>query len=263
MRYIFISDVHGQFDKMVIALEAVNFNKDKDTLVNLGDSFDRGEQSWEVLDFLMSCPHRILVWGNHDLRLKKLLLGEDWFQFYDHSNGVPATLKSFERHVFGKAQTQKDLDLRFSEIWNYCTQLRQYMRECVYALEFSDLIGTHAWLPSGDWRNLQLGTFSGDHNWYEATWSHTENEIAAENFPDKCLIAGHWHAWRLHAQFEEMTANPVLDPFIIPNKVIIIDGCSNATIGKVNTYIYESDETPILYGISTKEPQQRVWEKIN
>ena len=31
MRYVFISDVHGQFDKMISALNEVKFDKDKDT----------------------------------------------------------------------------------------------------------------------------------------------------------------------------------------------------------------------------------------
>ena len=60
-RYIFVSDIHGRFDKLTEALAGVNFNKDTDTLVVLGDSFDRGDQSLEVLKYIMSCPTLILL----------------------------------------------------------------------------------------------------------------------------------------------------------------------------------------------------------
>lgn len=248
MRYIFISDVHGQFDTMLKALEQVDFDKNKDTLIHLGDAFDRGPQSWEVLEFLMNCPHRILIWGNHDLRLKELLLGEDWCQIYDCYNGVTDTLRSFETHVFGQPQIHKDLNTRFIDMWQHCDLLQQYMRECVYAIEFSNLIGTHAWLPHGKWRRINLNTFAGQRKWYDATWSNTEQEIRANNWPDKPLIVGHWYTWDLHEKFERITEPPVFDIFIIPNRLIAIDGCSH--VSQVNTYIYESDETPILYGKS-------------
>ena len=39
MRYVFISDVHGQFDKMMIALDKFNCRPKADVLITLGDFF--------------------------------------------------------------------------------------------------------------------------------------------------------------------------------------------------------------------------------
>ena len=66
MKYYFVSDVHGEYDKMVAALNASGFDPQKDTIVSLGDAIDRGEKSREVVEYLLSCPNRILIMGNHD-----------------------------------------------------------------------------------------------------------------------------------------------------------------------------------------------------
>ena len=94
MKYFFISDIHGEFNRMAEALRDAGFNPSKDTIVSLGDPFDRGAQSYEVLQFLMSCPNRILVWGNHDMRLKKLITGREHIASNDYHNGVLQTLQS-------------------------------------------------------------------------------------------------------------------------------------------------------------------------
>lgn len=93
-RYVFISDPHGRFDKLKTVLDAVAFDASKDTIVSLGDLFDRGDQSLEILKYVMSCPNRILIWGNHDFRLRELIL-RGGVSSADYSNGVLATLHSF------------------------------------------------------------------------------------------------------------------------------------------------------------------------
>ena len=71
MKYFFVSDIHGKLDKLLDALAAAGFSVQNDTIVSVGDAFDRGKQNAGVLKFLMGCPHRILIWGNHDRRLKE------------------------------------------------------------------------------------------------------------------------------------------------------------------------------------------------
>ena len=91
MKYFFISDVHGEYDKMISALAVSGFDMEKDTLISLGDPFDRGPKSKDVLEFIMACPHHIIVIGNHDWRLKQLLKKPAYFNQYDIANGVPVT----------------------------------------------------------------------------------------------------------------------------------------------------------------------------
>ena len=257
MRYVFVSDIHGCYDKLIDALNKVNFNREVDTIVSLGDAFDRGPDSLKVLKFLMSCPNRILVWGNHDLRLYNLFGRFDW-GIYDTLNGIGNTLLSFSHKPtlknFSDINTYQCADMvanikNDKEVWDL---LRAYFNECCWAVEFDTLIGTHAWLPEGEWREATI------YEWRKATWTDPTWEIGCGAFPEKRLIIGHWHAFRLAMQFDNNSNRivgltdiededgrliPILDCGIYETKdVIAIDGCSNYEFGgKVNTYVYETD----------------------
>ena len=60
MRYYCISDIHGQYDKMIEALKNAGFNKrNKDhTLIVCGDIFDHVPDTRSVYKFLTSIPNR-------------------------------------------------------------------------------------------------------------------------------------------------------------------------------------------------------------
>lgn len=277
MRYVFISDVHGQFDKMMIALDKANFNPETDTLVTLGDLFDRGDNSKEVLEYVMSLPNYIPIWGNHDYRLRQLILGFDHVQTYDKSNGIPYTLKSFCNmdkipSIYLGIQILKS-DNSYKDTYN---KLWDYFDKCGWAIEFPDLIGVHAWLPfhtsygatlkddryylNKKWRT------SKNNNWDEAVWANTKNMLMHGCYPDKDMIVGHRHAWRIAYMFGssvvetdengKIVKNPIINcssyihsfgknPSV---NIIFIDGCSNYEKGGcVNAFVYESDAEPIIY----------------
>ena len=277
MRYVFISDVHGQFDKMMIALDKANFNPETDTLVTLGDLFDRGDNSKEVLEYVMSLPNYIPIWGNHDYRLRQLILGLDQVQDYDKSNGITYTLKSFCNmdkipSIYLGIQILKS-DNSYRDTYN---KLWDYFDKCGWAIEFPDLIGVHAWLPfhtaygatlkddryylNKEWRT------SKNNNWDEAVWANTKNMLMNSCYPDKDMIVGHWHAWRIAYMFGssvvetdasgKIVKNPIINcsSYIRsfgknpPVNIIFIDGCSNYENGGcINAFVYESDAEPIIY----------------
>lgn len=271
MRYIFISDVHGEYKKMLSALAAAKFCASTDTLVTLGDLFDRGPQSKEVLEYVMRLPYHICIWGNHDCRLKNLLLNYDTDNRYDIQNGLLETLQSFCGNLHLNSIWVGTTMLQEQPI---CKLLWQYFDECKKAIEFSDLIGVHGWIPFH--QKLSGGGYTFDGNWRnapkyiweeDAYWADTPRLIRNKIFPDKDMIVGHWHAWRLAIEFgqEDRLKEKDLDRFerdrnFIPSldcsmyklqtptiKIICIDGCSNYSTGVVNTYIYETTETPKLY----------------
>lgn len=270
MKYYFISDVHGCYDKMIKALNDAGFNAETDTLVSLGDPFDRGPQSYEVLEYLMQCPNRILVWGNHDYRLRNLLLGLGRPHQNDYVNGVRETMQSFCNN---KNITNITLGIT---IFNHDANLKirnkllwQYFDECVWAIEFKDFVATHGWLPIDvdydtyndtetntiryleiiryweDWQN------AGVEDWYNASWANTRKNILNGAFhPEKKLLIGHWHAFRLRYFYEnvDIKKEKYIDFSIYEtSNYIAIDGCSNVNCGVVNVYVYETDETPKVY----------------
>ena len=238
MKYFFVSDIHGQYDRLIDALDAAQFDKDKDTLVSLGDAFDRGEQSLEVLQFLLSCPNKILIWGNHDLRLRDLMSERSYVQMYDYHNGVLETMQSFLG--WGEKLTSIQIGLDFLNTREIAAQLWQYFDKCVYAAEWSNLIAAHAWIPFSDpWQEASRA------EWYETTWENTQYcyEHYLKYLP-KPIIVGHWHAWRFRERKEGSIDFSTF--YSGDGKFIALDGCSNAAQGKVNVHIYETDEEPKL-----------------
>lgn len=260
MKYFFVSDIHGCYSKLVKALAIADFDMEKDTLVSVGDPFDRGSQSKEVLDFILSCPNHIIIIGNHDWRLRELIKQPSLFTQYDITNGIPETVRSF-------LQIPDD---QYVMMWNALPrlssneQLHRYFEEAVLYIEFKDLIAVHGWIPyhdlagnraekycdplthETDWRKASM------YWWDEAVWAHTEKCMFNHVYPEKRLLVGHWHAWRLAQRFggeqreEKGVAYGHIDCRMWENEhVIAIDGCSNYPHGgTVNVYVYETDEIP-------------------
>ena len=100
LRKLFVvSDIHGHFTLLKEALDRAGFDKDneKHLLICCGDYFDRGEENLEVLKFLERLKNKVLIRGNHEDLLVKLL---DTGQVLERNyiNGSLPTIESF----FGK-----------------------------------------------------------------------------------------------------------------------------------------------------------------
>lgn len=93
--YFVISDSHSFYSIVRKSLFKAGFRKtNKDhILVVLGDVFDRGPETLEMYDFIMSIPksRRILVRGNHEPLFLKLLNDKQFPDDYDYHNGTVGT----------------------------------------------------------------------------------------------------------------------------------------------------------------------------
>ena len=68
-----IGDIHGCFDQFTELLKKINYKKDEDKLILLGDLVNRGPDSLSVINHCMADSSIITVLGNHDLYLLYLL----------------------------------------------------------------------------------------------------------------------------------------------------------------------------------------------
>lgn len=64
-RLFVCGDIHGMYDELMAALDAVGFDKASDRLIALGDMVDRGPKSMEVLR-LLDEPWFDSIMGNHE-----------------------------------------------------------------------------------------------------------------------------------------------------------------------------------------------------
>ncbi len=68
MSTYFIGDVHGCYDELKKLLQKINFDRDKDHLVFVGDLINRGPKSLQVLRFVRSLGNSAtVILGNHDI----------------------------------------------------------------------------------------------------------------------------------------------------------------------------------------------------
>ena len=245
MKYFLISDVHSEYTKLKAALQEAGFNAETDTLVSLGDLFDRGNETVEVLEYVMHLPHTIFILGNHDARLYDMFYGSPQ-HIYDKTNGTIKTIKALTGRSFFLDEDSSCLNPSRN-----ISLLRQYFNELVGAVEFTNYVASHAWLDPNFWIYKDYMPYFERESWAD---SHTQWRIG--NFPNKKLVIGHFHAcrWRIPAGASEYDVNNIYaDPDahkIYEDKhIVAIDGCTNIRAGRVNVFVIEDEpENVKLYG---------------
>ncbi len=110
-----IADLHGRYDLLLAAIDAIEADAGGGTVVFMGDYVDRGPQSREIIDRLMAGPERpgwrwICLKGNHEAMMVETLstaLHPQWWI----GNGGGATLLSYghpERGLVDKRVVPKE-----------------------------------------------------------------------------------------------------------------------------------------------------------
>ena len=67
-----VGDIHGCFDQLRQALNAVDFNPETDRLFSVGDLIDRGPQSTETLEWLAKPWFHACIGNHEDMALRSL-----------------------------------------------------------------------------------------------------------------------------------------------------------------------------------------------
>lgn len=95
-----IGDIHGMLDNLKELLDNIS-PTDKDTLVFLGDYYDRGPDSFELINFLIELNKKldcIFLQGNHEDMFREYLAGNNE-QMYLY-NGGDKTIESYKQNGF-------------------------------------------------------------------------------------------------------------------------------------------------------------------
>ena len=252
MKYFVVSDVHGQFNQMIIALADAGFEarNENHTLITLGDMFDRGPKSKEIYHYLISLDRVINIHGNHDKFLMDFLAQpfNDKAFFNAYHNGVAATYASLANITKTKALRLLSDDPQYLAAENnkHNKGIYRWLMDMPLYHETETHILVHAGLSDDttkDWRNSTYKEF---------TWQH-DFMLKYTDHIDKTIVFGHMHAWRnryacdtkigyydsiAEKRVERGLVIPDASTFYFENKVSI-DGCSNMEWGVVNVYIFE------------------------
>lgn len=198
MKKLFVvSDVHGHYTLLKEALDKAGFDHDNENhlLVCCGDYFDRGDENVEVLRFFERLKRKILLRGNHeDLLLKLLQTGQ--LQRHHYINGTFRTLENF----FGKYFVNPvDDTIDFSGKTRTVDRICQFIEETVDYYETEDYVFVHGWLPDNG-KTPEDRQKASSQAWEKARWVKWTEKYAGERpLPDKTLICGHMPTFFAHA----------------------------------------------------------------
>ena len=191
MKKLFVvSDIHGHCTLLKNALAKAGFDKDDPNhlLICCGDYFDRGDENMQVLRFFERLPHKVLLRGNHeDMLLKLLKTGK--LQRHHYINGTFSTLKSF----FGKYAVDPAGDtIDFSGKTGTVDWLCQFIEQTVDYYETEHYVFVHGWLPEYA-LTPQARQLTSSHAWEEARWvKWNERYVGQRPLADKTLVCGHF-----------------------------------------------------------------------
>jgi len=184
MRYFVISDIHGFYDVMVESLTKSGYDSTNENhhLLILGDMFDRGHQSKEVLHYiydLYQSNKATVLLGNHDTFLIELLQGDHGKAYFNMLyNGFGLTLESLS----GIEPDLDNLPTIQERILQEYPYLLEWLKSLPYFIEIGDYIFVHGGIDGGklDWRSM-----SSPHDFI---WSREHLLPAIEG---KTVVAGH------------------------------------------------------------------------
>lgn len=242
-----VSDTHSFYSELKFALDKAGFDENNENhwLIVCGDAFDRGEESLEMLHFLMSLERKILVRGNHDNLLEDCCKRRYAFG-HDFSNGTAKTIYD----IGGGGDFDKCCDVTFAKTQAYRDSLVNFF-------ETKNYIFVHGWIPceiqnmrlkpwhqefkeyafNPDWRNANARA------WESATWCNGVKQARLGIVePGKTIVCGHWHCSYGHSienlisEFEE---DAIWEPYYTEG-CIAIDRCTAHT-KEVNVLVLEDD----------------------
>lgn len=251
-KFFVVSDIHSFYTPLKKALDDKGFdvNNENHWLVVCGDAFDRGNESKEVLHFLMSLERKILIKGNHDTLLEECCMREFAYS-HDASNGTKKTIQDLGR---------VDRETSFAECccrtWD---RLARYRELLVNYFETQNYIFVHSWIPTDvecdgnskpwyqvdkkltwmeDWRN------ANNVEWEEAMWGNPfDRHFEGLNKTGKTIVFGHWHCSTGHKMLGHCSGEFDKDAIWEPcyaDGIIGID-CCTAHTGEVNVVVIEDE----------------------
>lgn len=233
-QFFVVSDIHGHYTLLKEALEKVGFDNENENhiLICCGDYFDRGNENFEVLKFFERLKHKVLLRGNHeDLLLKLLQTGK--VQPHNYINGTLITLENF----FGKYSIDPTDDtICFSGKSRMIDRVCEFIEETVNYFETDKYVFVHGWLPDKAETPAERQKVS-DAAWEKSRWiKWTEKYNGEKVLSDKILICGHMPTFYA-SRFDSNRLNDCSDIFY-GNGLIAIDAGTYDS-KKINVLIIE------------------------
>ena len=196
MKYYVISDIHSHYRAMTKALRESDYNSnDKNHhLIVIGDLFDRGNETVEVMNYLhnLACDKKVtIILGNHDTFLIDFLLGNHEKVFFNiKHNGFGKTLEQLSDLIPEKDNLNH---LKDKVIKRY-PFLLDWLKSFPMFYEIGDYIFVHGGING---KNIEWRTTTSRRDF---VWNR---EYDLPPVPNKIVVAGHHRVATIRHQTKE------------------------------------------------------------
>lgn len=261
MKYFIVSDVHGCYDEMIKGLEDTGYDSSNPdhVFVSLGDLFDRGDKSYECLQFVNSLrdEQKILICGNHEDLLSEAILRKR-FKRHDVHNKTDKTCWEFYKRLHPESSLETTTEtevLTWLENWD---ELKKYISSLKNYYVVGNNIFVHGWIPY--WCHTLADIEKADWtDWYDAVWCDGAQYCIrwglklktndTSNADIVTVFCGHIHSFWLNNKYHQKgkiitDSNGNIDLSKIDNSPFIDKGIVNLDsysyeTKKVNVYVLE------------------------
>ena len=237
-----VSDIHGYYTELINALDAVGFDKNNPNhiFVSCGDLFDRGNENHLVYSFVKGLKHKILLKGNHEDMLRRVLLSGR-IDSNNVSNGTDITVTQ----LLGEDVVGKQGYINVSAYADKIEEIVTFIDSMLNFYETGRYIFVHGWVPiisegrdaeiNQAWRDVS------DSEWKNARligWQETYNVGAI--IEGKTIVCGHRPACLGHI-FDSFREPDCSAPFY--GKGVIAIDAGTVRSGRVNVLVVDECET--------------------
>lgn len=210
-KYFVVSDVHGYYHEMLVALYEAGFdiNNPDHVVISCGDVCDRGPDAVKCIKFFLELADEdraILIRGNHE-DLMEAALARRYFMVHDIHNRTADTACQ----ITGITDPDQALITMADNgsIWD------TYVDKCIDYYLLGDYIFVHGWIPTiieYGHGSLISDKYIYNFHWQEANEAEWENARWLNGMkmwsmgikvPDKTIVCGHWHTSWGHANLHD------------------------------------------------------------
>jgi serine/threonine protein phosphatase 1 len=221
-------DIHGRFDLLeslygAIRRELQVFPPERSIEIFLGDYIDRGPESREVLEWLISappaCDERVCLLGNHEDMLLKVLNDPHWTGTWLQNGGVE-TLRSYAVDLTASPQRTTLDDLRAAFLDAFPDKHRAFLKRLPRLVGAGGYLFVHAGIRPG----VALDEQDPD----DLVWIRDEFLLSEADF-GRIVVHGH---------------TPVEEPEVRANRINVDTGAFFT--GRLTTLVLEEDGVRFL-----------------
>ncbi|OPY90692.1 MAG: Serine/threonine-protein phosphatase 1 [Syntrophus sp. PtaU1.Bin208] len=173
-RIFAIGDIHGCLEQLKGMISLLDIDRERDTLVFVGDYIDRGPDSKGVVDFILELKrelkHVVCLRGNHE---------EMFLDFYRDGKNGPLFLRNGGRDTLSSYGLKKTAGRKTFELPEAHLQ---FLTALTLYFETEDFVFVHA--------GLRPGLSLEEQDPYDLLWIRHEFFFSEEAFP-KVVVFGH------------------------------------------------------------------------